>query len=286
MMEERGLGTKATRADIIQKLYDRGYVFGNPPEPSETGIAMYKAFHEYVPRMATPEMTAELEQDMDQIAAGKTSKDEVLRISREMLHSTTSDLQERREDLAKQIWAGMDEDKFLGPCKVCEEAGRKHEDGSPNRLRIIELKGGKRMYGCEGWDRDNPESPDSCQVSGPLPGRGYDLWRLEERCSICGEMPRLTVKGFRGRPWKLCLNDDCPSMVEMRREACGARARARGEGEGEGRRQRGLRRRRGQGRGAQLGVPRQRPPSCPPQAPLARHRPHQARRHPHEEVAR
>ncbi len=86
MMEERGLGTKATRADIIQKLYDRGYVFGNPPEPSETGIAMYKAFHEYVPRMATPEMTAELERDMDQIAAGKTSRDEVLRISREMLH--------------------------------------------------------------------------------------------------------------------------------------------------------------------------------------------------------
>ena len=49
-MEERGLGTKATRADIIQKLYDRGYVFSNPPEPSETGIAMYKAFHDYVPR--------------------------------------------------------------------------------------------------------------------------------------------------------------------------------------------------------------------------------------------
>ena len=232
MMEERGLGTKATRADIIQKLYDRGYVFANPPEPSETGIAMYKAFHEYVPRMATPEMTAELEQDMDQIAAGETSKDEVLRVSRKMLHSTTTDLgfhppsddpdadpgKDRREQFAKQIWAGMDEDKFLGPCKVCEEAGRSHEDGSPNRLRIIELKGGKRMYGCEGWDRDNPESPNSCQVSGPLPGRGYELWRLEERCSICGEMPRLTVKGFRGRPWKLCLNDDCPSMVEMRQK--------------------------------------------------------------------
>jgi DNA topoisomerase-1 len=216
LMEERGLGTKATRADIIQKLYDRGYVFGNPPEPSETGIAMYKAFHEFVPRMATPEMTAELEEDMDQIAAGKTSKDEVVGISRDMLHSTTAALEDRREEFAKEIWAGMDEDKFLGPCKVCEEAGRKREDGSPNRLRIIQLKGGKRMYGCEGWNRDDPESPDSCQVSGPLPGRGYDLWRLEERCSICGEMPRLTVKGFRGRPWKLCLNDECPSMVEMR----------------------------------------------------------------------
>ena len=153
-----------------------------------------------------------------------------------MLHSTTTPTsRSSREDLAKQIWAGMDEDKFLGPCKVCEEAGRKHEDGSPNRLRIIELKGGKRMYGCEGWDRDNPESPDSCQVSGPLPGRGYDLWRLEERCSICGEMPRLTVKGFRGRPWKLCLNDDCPSMVEMRekreeRQAAARRRRRRRTG--------------------------------------------------------
>ncbi|MDX6636595.1 MAG: topoisomerase, partial [Solirubrobacterales bacterium] len=208
LMEERGLGTKATRADIIQKLYDRGYVFSNPPEPSETGIAMYKAFHKYVPRMATPEMTAELESDMDLIAAGETTKEEVLRISREMLHSTTTELNDQREDLAKQIWAGMDEDKFLGPCRVCEEAGRKREDGSPNRLRIIELKGGKRMYGCEGWNRDDPEAADSCRVSGPLPGRGYELWRLEERCSVCEQMPRLTVKGFRGRPWKLCLNDD------------------------------------------------------------------------------
>ncbi len=260
-MEERGLGTKATRADIIQKLYDRGYVFSNPPEPSETGIAMYEAFHEYVPRMATPEMTAELEHDMDEIAAGKTSRDEVVRISREMLHSTTADLQERREELAKQIWAGMDEDKFLGPCKVCEEAGRKHDDGSPNRLRIIELKGGKRMYGCEGWDRDNPESPDSCQVSGPLPGRGYELWRLDERCSICGEMPRLTVKGFRGRPWKLCLNDECPSMVEMRekreerKRARAAKDAADNGGVGRGRRE--ARRLRRERQVAQAHPPRQ-----------------------------
>jgi DNA topoisomerase-1 len=216
MMEERGLGTKATRADIIQKLYDRGYVFHNPPEPSETGIAMYRAFHKYVPRMATPEMTAELERVMDEIAAGKARKTDVLSSSRKMLHGTVDDLERQREDLAKEIWAGMDEDKYLGPCPQCEEAGRKREDGSPNRLRIIELRGGKRFVGCEGYDRDNPENPDSCDFTRPLPGRGYELWRLEERCSVCGKTPRLTVRGFRGRPWKLCLNDDCPTMVEMR----------------------------------------------------------------------
>src|SRR5439155_15615667 len=69
LMEERGLGTKATRHDIIQKLYDRGYINNNPIEPSETGIAMVKAFKRYADRMVTPEMTAELEADMDRIAS-------------------------------------------------------------------------------------------------------------------------------------------------------------------------------------------------------------------------
>lgn len=216
MMEELGLGTKATRPDIIQKLFDRGYVYNNPPEPSETGIAMYRAFKEHVLRMATPEMTAELERDMDEIAAGRISHDEVLKISRDMLHGTYDDLFAKREDLAKVIWAGMDEDKFIGPCKVCERAGRKREDGSPNRLRIIEMRGGKRFVGCEGYNRDDPDDPDSCTFSRPLPGRGYELWRFEERCSVCDETPRLKVKAFRGRPWNLCLNDDCPTMIEMR----------------------------------------------------------------------
>jgi DNA topoisomerase-1 len=215
LMEERGLGTKATRPDIIQKLYDRGYVYGNPPAPSATGLAMYEAFKKYVPRMATPEMTAELEQDMDEIAAGKTSKDEVLRISREMLHSTTTDVESKREDLAKVIWAGMDEDRILGPCKVCEEAGRTQEDGSPNMLRVIRArKSGKRFVGCQGWDPD--DGPDSCDQTFPLPQRG-DVYRLEERCSICDQTPRLRVTPPRGRPWDLCLNDDCPSMQEMKR---------------------------------------------------------------------
>jgi DNA topoisomerase I len=214
MMEERGLGTKATRPDIIQKLYDRGYVFGNPPSPTETGIAMYRAFKQYVPRMATPEMTAELERDMDEIAGGKTEKDEVLNISRQMLHGTYEDMANKEEDLAKVIWAGMDEDRILGPCIVCERAGRKQEDGSPNMLRIIRArKSGKRFVGCQGWEADNP---DACDVTFPLPQRG-DVFRLEERCSICGETPRLKVVPFRGRPWNLCLNEECPSMEEMRK---------------------------------------------------------------------
>jgi DNA topoisomerase I len=215
MMEERGLGTKATRAEIIQKLYDRGYVYANPPVPSETGIAMYEAFSKYVPEMATPEMTARLEEEMDQIASGEMTKADVVGDSRELLHKTYSEIDKSREDLAKVVWAGMDADRILGPCIVCEEAGRKQEDGSPNMLRIIRArKSGKRFVGCQGWSADG--GPDSCDQTFPLPQRG-DVYKLEERCSICGRTPRLKVVPMRGRTWDLCLNDECPSMQEMKR---------------------------------------------------------------------
>ena len=61
----------------------------------------------------------------------------------------------------------MDQDKILGPCPECEAAGRKQEDGSPNMLRIIEMRGGKRFCGCQGYNRDDPDSPDSCRFSRP-----------------------------------------------------------------------------------------------------------------------
>ena len=247
MMEEAGLGTKATRADIIQKLYDRGYVFNNPPEPSETGIAMSKAFENYVPRMATPDMTAEMEAEMDQIAAGEMTKDEVLKDSRDMLRSAfdemgddvkTEDEDAKWRKFAREVWAGMDQDRILGPCIVCEEAGRKQEDGSPNMLRIIKArKSGKRFVGCSGWDGDNPDSPDSCDTTFPLPQRVRGLYKIEEVCSVCGRTPRLQVVPWRGRPWKLCLNDECPSMAEMKAPPRRARGRQGGQGGRRGRRE-------------------------------------------------
>ena len=229
MMEERGLGTKATRADIIQKLYDRGYVFANPPEPSETGIAMYKAFHEYVP------------------ADGDAGDDRRARAG----HGPDRGRQdlEGRGPADQPRDAPLDHHRPRGPARGAREAdlggdGRGQvprplqglRGGGPQATRTARRtacgsSSSRAASGCtaaRAGTATTPSRPDSCQVSGPLPGRGYELWRLEERCSICGEMPRLTVKGFRGRPWKLCLNDDCPSMVEMRREARGAAAGAGG----------------------------------------------------------
>jgi hypothetical protein len=129
----------------------------------------------------------------------------------------TEDEDAKWRKFAREVWAGMDQDRVLGPCIVCEEAGRKQEDGSPNMLRIIKArKSGKRFVGCQGWDGDNPDSPDSCDQTFPLPQRVRGLYKIEDVCSVCGRTPRLQVVPWRGRPWKLCLNDECPSMAEMK----------------------------------------------------------------------
>jgi DNA topoisomerase-1 len=217
LMDEQGLGTKATRPDIIQKLYSRKYVRNHPPEPTATGMAMYEAFKAYVPDMATSEMTASLEAEMDEIAESKMDKEQVVEDSRKLVHSTFDDLMKGEEELSKMIWAGMDQDRILGPCIVCKEAGRTKEDGSPNMLRIIRAKkSGKSFVGCSGWEPDNP---DACDQTFPMPQPNfYEVTPLEENCSVCHRTPRVNVKtrGRAGRPWKLCFNDDCPTMVEMR----------------------------------------------------------------------
>jgi len=218
IMDEQGLGTKATRPDIIQKLYSRKYVRNHPPEPTATGMAMYEAFKEYVPDMATSEMTATLEGEMDQIAEGKDmTKETVVEDSRKLVHSTFDKLREGEEEVSKMVWAGMDKDRILGPCIVCKEAGRVQEDGSPNMLRIIRAKkSGKSFVGCSGW---KPDDPEACDQTFPMPQPNfYEVTPLEENCSICHRTPRVNVKtrGRAGRPWKLCFNDDCPTMIEMR----------------------------------------------------------------------
>ena len=189
-------------------------------------------------------MTAELEADMDKIASGQVTKDEVLEISRKMLRESYDEMDEHKQELAEIIWEGMNQDRILGPCPKCREAGRTNEQGETNRLRIIRAqKSGKRFVGCEGY-------PDCDQTYG-LPQRG-DLIRLEEECSICDKTPRVKVMGGR-RPWNLCLNEECPSMEEMRaaraeREAARRKEAAEAEAGAGGEPRRKRRARREEGR--------------------------------------
>jgi DNA topoisomerase-1 len=203
LMEDLGLGTKATRPSIIQNLYDRGYVHDDPLVPTETGIAVAQALTDFASEIATHEMTAELERSMDEISEGKVSKENVVDRSRDVLRQVYGNLESSEEEFADIVRSGIREDSVLGPCKKCGK------NLTVRRAR----KSGKRFAGCEGY----PE----CDQTYSLPPRG-EIIPLGTLCEGCGS-PEIKVVGGR-RPWITCIDMQCPKQQERRKAAAEAKA--------------------------------------------------------------
>ncbi len=209
VMEDLGLGTKATRPNIIQNLYDRGYVHDDPLVPTEKGVKVAEALKYFASEIASHEMTAELEKSMDAISEGKISKDSVVDESRDVLRRVYDHLQNVETEFADIVWEGIRTDETLGKCP---ESGH---DLIVRRSR----KSRKRFVGCSGY-------PD-CNVTYPLPQRG-EIIPLGTTCDACGS-PEIKVLGGK-RPWVTCINMDCPKKLAQK-EAAEKAAKEQQEGE-------------------------------------------------------
>jgi DNA topoisomerase-1 len=195
-MEELGLGTKATRHTIIQTLISRGYVKGNPLVPSEKAIAVVKILKKHADRISTPDMTSELEIDMDGIVQGDESKEEVVEKSREMLKDIMVKLQNDRKEISQEIKKAVKEDFIIGNCM---------EPGCTGNLLVrSSRKTKKRFIGCSSFP--------SCTRTFSLPQNGL-IVTTKEKCRHCDyPVVRIVTKGRK--PWDLCINMDCPGKDE------------------------------------------------------------------------
>jgi DNA topoisomerase-1 len=182
IMEDMGLGTKATRHEIISKLYSRAYVHGNPLQPTKTAIAVVDTLETFAPTMSKPDMTSKLEADMDRIAEGKIPEDEVLNESREMLGLIFKELEINKEDISESLRAGLREDKIIGVCSNCE-----------SNLMVMRSKRGSRFIGCDGY----PE----CNFALPLPRSGQVVV-TDKLCEEHG-MYHIRIINSGKRPWNL-----------------------------------------------------------------------------------
>ena len=161
-MEKMGIGTKATRHDVIQKLYDRGYIEGDPPRPTRLARGVVEASEEFADLIVSEEMTAQLEADMQAIARGEATLDEVTDESREMLERVFDRLTESREELGDHLRDSLKADKTVGPCPE-----------SDHDLVIRRSRHGSYFIGCDGY-------PD-CTFTLPLPSTGKPIL-LDETC--------------------------------------------------------------------------------------------------------
>lgn len=195
MMEKLGLGTKATRHDIVQRLVDRAYVQVEDKnlKPTMLGVAVIEALTEFAPRITTPDMTSDLEAEMDQIAGGDRTRVSVVDHSRQMLANVMVDLIDKAAEVGERLKDAAIADAKVGECPTCGK----------DLLVRNSPKTKSQFVGCAGW----PE----CEVTYPLPQGKIDP--LPDACVECGA-PRVRIIQFRSKPIERCLNPACVTNFE------------------------------------------------------------------------
>lgn len=182
VMDDMGIGTKATRADIINKLVSRYYIHGNPLQPTNMAYSVIDTLEQYAPTIVKPDMTKQLEADMDKISEGQISEADVLKESREMLNGVFDDLEKNHEDIGRSLQSGLREDRIVGKCRCC---------GSD--LSIRKSKKGARFIGCNGY----PE----CDFSLPVPRTGQVV--VTDKMCDEHQMYKIKIITEGKRPWEL-----------------------------------------------------------------------------------
>lgn len=198
-MEEKNLGTKATRAGIVENLYDRNYIDKKRIKVTEIGKQLIKSLREYCPDIISEELTTHFEGEMEKIREQDFSKDEVLEEAKNKLGEILDDFRENEAEVGKPLGEAYREtrrnQKILGKCNVCGEGDLKI---------IVSRRTGKRFAGCTNY-------PD-CTNSFPLPQNGKII-PLDETCDECGE-PRIKVVRKGKRPYTMCINHECSSKED------------------------------------------------------------------------
>jgi len=197
LMEDEGIGTKATRTDIIDTLFKRGYVEGNPVRITDLGFTIVETLGRYCPDILSVEMTRRLERDLEEIQTGETQADAVVREAVEALKPILAEFKTKERLIGVEINETLRAEKLranvLGPCPVCKTG----------EIRLIRNKQtGKRFAGCSNYFNG------SCDTSYPLPQRGR-IQATGKSCRECGA-PIIRVIRRGRRPWELCINFDCP----------------------------------------------------------------------------
>ena len=123
-LKQKGLGTPATRAAIIEVLIKRNYIARDKKNLIATNLGRYLIALIRDPNLKSPELTGEWESKLKEIEQGKMDPSlfmkEIVEYTKNLIHKSDSSLMNEKQ---------------LGLCPRCQSA-------------VIE---GKKGYGCSGW---------------------------------------------------------------------------------------------------------------------------------------
>ena len=186
-LEDLGLGTKATRALILQTLYDRGYIKEKSIIVTKLGEVVASSLEKYCPDIVSVDLTRGFEEGMESIQQEKKKKEELIESAQQTLTKTLNNFKKNEKIIGSELIEGirevMREESTVGKCKCSGD------------LVIRMSKAKKRFIGCTGYP--------NCTETFSLPHKGT-LTMSPNNCGKCG-LKIVQVKNFKKKPWRLCV---------------------------------------------------------------------------------
>jgi len=215
-LEKRSLGTKATRADVVEALFRRHYVKGdNNVEGTELGMRTIETLEKHAPEIVDEELTRHFEEELDEIREGKKTGQQVLDEAKVPLDKTLKKFKKDEKEVGAELILAHREEQdvqnTLFACPVCKQGTLKIKFSPKNKSKFI---------GCDKY-------PD-CTFTAPLPKIGLPKPSGKE-CEHC-HAQMLMILQARRPPMITCINPGCPERLKMEK-AQTKMAKANGEGE-------------------------------------------------------
>ncbi|MEM3523357.1 MAG: DNA topoisomerase I [Thermoproteota archaeon] len=204
-MERLGIGTKATRAEIVETLYKRGYITGRSIVVADLGFSLVSALNRFSPKILSVEMTREVEADMEKIEKGLIEEEKVISVAKAELAEILREVEANEEYIGKHLSSSIISilrgKNIIGKCPLCKEG----------ELRmIVSKRTGKRFGICTNVFKKK------CSLTIPLPQNPNRVYATGRSCKTCG-WPVVRVVTQR-RPWLLCVNPSCLSKKDRPRK--------------------------------------------------------------------
>ncbi len=194
-LTKRNLGTKATRAQIIDTLFKRGYLKGTQIKPTELGIATIETLAKYSPTLLDEKLTRHFEEELESIRKNEKKQEEVLEEAKKVIQRIVEDFKKNEKSIGNDLKQAhketMDNARVIGKCPNCKIG---------DLIVIKSKKTGKQFIACNRY----PE----CKTTFSLPQYGL-VKPAHENCPHCG-WPMVIVIRKGKKPWKLCFNPNCP----------------------------------------------------------------------------
>jgi len=102
-MENHEIGTKATRTNIIDTLYRRGYIAGRRITMTDLGLCIVETLEEYCPRILSVEMTRELEESLKEIQVSNKNPEAVIEDVKEALKPILAQFKDKEGEIGAAI---------------------------------------------------------------------------------------------------------------------------------------------------------------------------------------